>query len=108
MISNTNMRIFEKDNYCLFLSLNIMTKAKTLTKFVKRQIASLPSSGLTNQAIAKKIGRSKTVVNNFVNLNDNYGKRNSRGRLKAFSSRGERTTLRFASIEKYSSMEIIK
>ena len=48
----------------------------------------------------KKIGRPKTVVNNFLNLNDNYTKRNSGGRPKALLSREEQTVLRLASTKK--------
>ena len=55
----------------------------------------------------KKIERSKTVVNNFLNLNDNYGKRISRGKLKALLLRKVRTVLHLDSAGKYSNMEII-
>ena len=55
-----------------------------------------------------KIGSSKIVVNNFFNLNDNYGKRNSWVRPKALSFRKERTILRFVSTGRYSNVDIIK
>ena len=106
MLLSTKARMFEKGAY--FWVFTIMPRVKRLTEFGKEKISSLSSSGLNSSAIAKKIGRSKTVVNNFLNLNDNYGKRNSGGSPKALSSRKEWTVLRLASTGKYPSMEIIK
>ena len=71
-----------------------MPRAKRLIEFEKGQIVVLPFSGLDSRVIAKKIGRFKTVVNNFLNLNDNYRERNSGGRSKALSSGKERVVLR--------------
>ena len=62
---------------------------KRSAEFKKGQIVVLLSSGLNNQTIEKEIGRFKTVVNNFLNLNINNGKRNSGGRPKALPSRKE-------------------
>ena len=45
----------------------------------KGQIVALSSSGLNRRAIAKILVRSKTVISNFLNLNDKYGKRRSGG-----------------------------
>lgn len=43
--------------------------------------------------LQKKVGKSKTVINYFLNLSDNYGKRNSKGRPKALPSRGWKNSL---------------
>ena len=63
---------------------------------------------MNSRTTAKKIERSKSVVNNLLNLNDNYCKKNSGGRPKSQTSTEEQTVLRLASTEKYSKMEIIK
>ena len=77
-----------------------MPRTKRLTEFKKGQTVALSSSGLNSQTIAKKMGRFKTIVENFFNLNDNYGRSESGGRPKSLSSREERTALRIASKEK--------
>lgn len=59
-----------------------MPRAKRLTEFEKGQIVALSSSGLSSRDIAEKIGRSKTVVNNFLSLKDNYGKKIREAGLK--------------------------
>ena len=72
----------KKVNFACFCVFITMPWAKKLTEFQKGQIVALSSSGLTSQAMAKKIGRSETLVNNFLNLNDNYGKKNFGAGLK--------------------------
>ncbi|KAF8785745.1 hypothetical protein HNY73_011255 [Argiope bruennichi] len=52
-----------------------MAKGKKLTDRERGQIEALSSTGMSSRAIAIKIGRSKTVVNNFFKWKDNYGKR---------------------------------
>ena len=79
-----------------------------MIEFEKGRIVELSSSGLSCPAIAKGIRRSKTVVHYFLQLSDNYIKKNPGGRPKALSSRWERRVLQLASTRKYSSMEIIK
>ena len=85
-----------------------MPQAKRLIEFEKGRIVELSSSGLSNRATAKSTNRSKSVVHIFLQLRDNYVKKNSGRRPKALSSRGERRVLQLASTEKYSSTEIIK
>ena len=87
-----------------------VSRAKRLTNFEKEHNIALSSPGLNSWCIAKKIGKCKTVINIFffLNLNDNYDKRNSGGRPKALSSREEQTVLRLTSTGKYLSAEIIK
>ncbi|GIY90917.1 transposable element Tc3 transposase [Caerostris darwini] len=62
---------------------------------------------MSSRAIAIKIGRSKTVVNNFLKLKDNYGKKNTGGRSKALSSRDETRVCQLASTGKYSTRKLI-
>ena len=99
MLLNTNTRIYEKGNYCLFLYVNNMPRVKRLKEFEKGRIVTFSSSGLNNRVIPKKIGSSKTVVNIFLNLNNNYGKRNSGVRPKALSSREEQIVLSFSLLQ---------
>ena len=63
---------------------------------------------MNNRAIVKENERSKTVLHNFLSLNDNYSKRNFGGRPKVLSTRQKRKFLRFDLIGNYSSMEITK
>ncbi|KAF8792891.1 putative 3' like protein [Argiope bruennichi] len=77
-----------------------MEKGKKLTDRERGQIEALSSTGMSSRAIAIKIGRSKTVVNNFFKLKDNYGKKNTGERPKAFSSRDERRVCQLASTGK--------
>ncbi|KAF8790652.1 hypothetical protein HNY73_005640 [Argiope bruennichi] len=49
-----------------------MAMGKKLTDRERGQIEALSSTGMSSRAIAIKIGRSKTVVNNFLKLKDNY------------------------------------
>ncbi|KAF8770157.1 Transposable element Tc3 transposase like protein [Argiope bruennichi] len=84
-----------------------MAKGKKLTDHERGQIEALASTGMSSRAIAIKIGRSKTVVNNFLKLKDNYGKKNTGGRPKALSSRDERRVCQLASTGKYSTRKLI-
>ncbi|KAF8792895.1 Transposable element Tc3 transposase like protein [Argiope bruennichi] len=84
-----------------------MAKGKKLTDRERGQIEALSSTGMSSRAIAIKIGRSKTVVNNFLKLKDNYGKKNTGGRPKALSSRDERRVFQLASTGKYSTRKLI-
>ncbi|KAF8783447.1 Transposable element Tc3 transposase like protein [Argiope bruennichi] len=84
-----------------------MGKGKKLTDRERGQIEALSSTGMSSRAIAIKIGRSKTVVNNFFKLKDNYGKKNTGGRPKALSSRDERRVCQLASTGKYSTRKLI-
>ncbi|KAF8796149.1 Transposable element Tc3 transposase like protein [Argiope bruennichi] len=84
-----------------------MAKGKKLTDRERGQIEALSSTGMSSRAIAIKIGRSKTVVNNFFKWKDNYGKKNTGGRPKALSSRDERRVCQLASTGKYSTRKLI-
>ena len=102
------IKIIGNCDYCLFLYIYKLPRAKRLTKFEKGRIVKLSSSALSCRAIAKTIRRTKTVAHIFLQLSDNYGKINSRGRAKELLSRGKRGILRLASTGKYSGTEIIK
>ncbi|GBM29315.1 Transposable element Tc3 transposase [Araneus ventricosus] len=85
-----------------------MVKGKKLTDHERGQTEAFYSTGMSSRTIAIKIGRSKTVVNNFLKLKDNYGKKNTGERLKALSSRDERRVCRLASTGKYSTRKLIQ
>ncbi|KAF8763116.1 hypothetical protein HNY73_021331 [Argiope bruennichi] len=74
-----------------------MAKGEKLTDRERGPIEALSSTEMSSRAIAIKTGRSKTVVNNFLKLKDNYGKKNTGGRPKALSSRDERRVCQLAS-----------
>ena len=65
-----------------------MPRAKRLSEFEKGRIVELTSSGLSCRAVAKNIRRSKTVVHIFLQLSDNYGKKNSGEDLKRYHPEG--------------------
>jgi hypothetical protein len=85
-----------------------MAKDKKLTAHERGQIEAFSSMGMCSRTITKKIGRSKTVVNNFLKLKDNYGKKNTRGRPKSLSSCDEKRVCRLASTGKYSNRKLVK
>ncbi|XP_035210250.1 uncharacterized protein LOC118184659 [Stegodyphus dumicola] len=62
---------------------------------------------MSSRAIAIKIGRSKTVVQNFFTLKDNYGQKNTGVRPKPFSSREERRVCQLVSTGKYPNRKLI-
>ncbi|KFM58041.1 Transposable element Tc3 transposase, partial [Stegodyphus mimosarum] len=84
-----------------------MAKGTKLTDRERGEIEALSSTGMSSRAIAIKIGRSKTVVNNFLKLKDDYGKKNTGGRAKALPSRDERRVCQLVSTEKYSTRKLI-
>lgn len=57
-----------------------MGKAKKLTVFEKDRIVSLQKQGLSQRAIAAKVGRSKTVIRNYLTDTEGYGSKKSSGR----------------------------
>ena len=77
-----------------------MPLVKRFIAFEKGQIVTLSSLSLNSRTVAKKTERSKAVLINFLNLNDNYGKGNFWCRPEALSSWEERTVLRLTSTGK--------
>lgn len=71
-----------------------MGSGKPLTEHERGQITAYKDAGLSNRAIAQRIGRSARVVNNFVRLGDQYGTKTSTGRPRSLSARQERHVCR--------------
>ncbi len=85
-----------------------MAKGKKLTAHERGQIEAFTSTGMSSRTIAIKIGRSKTEVNIFLKLKDNYGKKITGGRPKALSSCDERRVCRLTCTRKYSTRKLVK
>uniref|UniRef100_A0A7I5EEC8 HTH_Tnp_Tc3_2 domain-containing protein n=1 Tax=Haemonchus contortus TaxID=6289 RepID=A0A7I5EEC8_HAECO len=62
--------------------------------------------GLSNRRIARDLGRSHTVVDNFIKNPEEHGTRRSAGRPSLLSDRDKRRILREASNSTKSCMEI--
>ena len=74
-----------------------MPRKKPLTFEERGKILAFKETGLSNSAIAKKINRSHSVVDNFIRLKENYNKKKSTGRPEKLSNRDKRIILRNAS-----------
>ena len=83
-----------------------MGRGSLLSDFEKGQILAKKEQGLSNRRIARDLGRSHTVVDNFIKNPEEYGTRRSAGRPSLLSDRDKRRTLREASNSTKSSMEI--
>lgn len=68
-----------------------------LSEYEKGQIAAFHQQGLSCRQIQQLIGRSKTVINNFLRDPANYGTRKSTGRPSKVSDRDKRQIIRKAS-----------
>lgn len=62
-----------------------MAKAKKLSLFERGRVVELHKQGLSQRAIAAEVGRSKTVIWNFLNDPEGYGTKKSSGRPKKIS-----------------------
>lgn len=74
-----------------------MAKGTKLTDFERGRIIELRKQGLSQRAIAAEVGRSKTVILNFLKDPESYGRKKSSGRPKKISpvlSRRIRRTVR--------------
>ena len=76
MLLNTTLEYIKKVNIACFFLFKIMPLVKRFIAFEKGQIVTLSSLSLNSRTVAKKTERSKAVLINFLNLNDNYGKGN--------------------------------
>ena len=65
-----------------------MPRAKSLTEFEKALIIELSSLGLSCLAVAKTVRRSRTIVHNFLQPSDNYGKKVLEEDLKHYDPEG--------------------
>lgn len=73
-----------------------MPRGKTLSVEEKAKIRAYKDVGLSNRAIAKKLKRSSTVIDNFVKLGEQYGKNRRYGQAKKLSAADKRLILRTA------------
>lgn len=64
-----------------------MSSGKRLSEYERGKIDGLRLQKKTSREIAKILKRSKTVVNNYLKLKENYGKQGRRGRKKILSKR---------------------
>lgn len=71
-----------------------MGRKKPLSDFEKGQIAAFNKAGLSSRNIARQIGRSPHVVNNFLHLGSKYGKKKSTGRPRKLTMRQERLVVK--------------
>jgi hypothetical protein len=83
-----------------------MPKGKELIDYEKGEIDGLRKSGKTPYQIAALIKRSRKVVNNYIKLGPNYGKKKRSGRKSTFSCRDFNHILRLSSTGKYSAAKI--
>ena len=79
---------------------------KPLSEYEKGQINAYKDQGLSINEIAKKLSRSRCVIQNFVKNSEEYGILKSPGRPKFFSKRGERELIRIALKSKLNAKEI--
>lgn len=74
-----------------------MAKGSKLSEKEKGKIDAYRDVGKSNREIEHLLGRSPTVVDNYVNDPDNYGKKKIRGITKKLSDRDTRRICREAS-----------
>ena len=74
-----------------------MPLALSLSDIEKGQIIAYHDSGMSNRAIAKKLGRSHNVINCFIKNPDRYGTKKRSGRPSVLSPRNKRRILAHAS-----------
>lgn len=86
-----------------------MPRGKFLSEFEKGAIIAYSSEGLSSRAISERIGRSKTVINNFLANKESYGKNNAgKGRPYKPSEREIRAVVLLAATGRYSCSEILQ
>ena len=73
-----------------------MGLAKPLSEHEQGQIDSLQEIGQSQRFIAKFLGRSRCVVQNYLRLGSEYGSAQSTGRAKLLSARDERRIAKLA------------
>ncbi|VDO40297.1 unnamed protein product [Haemonchus placei] len=83
-----------------------MGRGSLLSDFEEGQILAKKEQGLSNRRIARDLGRSHAVVDNFIKNPEEYGTRRSAGRPSLLSDRDKRRILREALNSTESCMEI--
>jgi transposase len=71
-----------------------MGRGKVLSDLEKGQIIAYKNLNMSNNQISKNIGRSPTVVDNFVNKSDSYGTKKSPGRPSVLTQATKRRLFR--------------
>jgi len=74
-----------------------MPRAVALSEIEKGKILAYHDSGMSNRAIAKKIGRHHKVIGTFLKNPDEYGTKKISGRPSVLSPRDKRRILTHAS-----------
>lgn len=85
-----------------------MGKRKRLSEYEKGQIKAFKEMKLTSRDIAARIGRSKSVVNNFLKKQQEYGLYKGTGAKFKLTRRESRRICRKASNSSFSATDIIK
>jgi transposase len=83
-----------------------MGRGKILNEYEKGQINAFKALGLSGREIAKKINRSRSIVQHYINDEQNYGTKKSPGRPCFFSKRAERNLIRLVHKGKFNASEI--
>ena len=71
-----------------------MPRGKKLTEEEQGKIRAFKEAGLSNREIGRRIGRSRTPINNFLNDPKGYNAVHAGGRPKVLSERDERQIIR--------------
>lgn len=85
-----------------------MPRGKQLDLKERSDIINYRCMGMTTRQIACRLKRSKTVVINFLNNIENYGKKKRTGRTPTLSERDIRNIKRLAANSSISPSEIIR
>ena len=85
-----------------------MPKGIKLSEFEKGQVIALDKEGFSHRDIAKKLGRSRAPINNFLRNPETYNAAHAGGRPKFPSPRDERLILRELKKNRRTSLKQIK
>ena len=84
-----------------------MPRGKELTNDEKVKINAYKDAGLSNREIARKLARSKTAIDNFINLGVFHGKQKRRGRKPLITKRQKEQILQLAKEKCFTSSQIV-
>lgn len=85
-----------------------MPKGTKLSAVEQGQVRVLKQQNLSLRAIAKAVGRSKTVVGNFLKDPDAYAAKKRKGKARKLSERDRRVLFRQATLHKKSASQIVQ
>ncbi|GJQ82452.1 hypothetical protein Trydic_g11864 [Trypoxylus dichotomus] len=83
-----------------------MPRGKLLTEEEQNRIRYYKGAGLSNRAIAKKLGRSHHLINNFTNLGDSYSKNRAKGNNQKLTPEQWSSIFRLATFENITAQQI--